>query len=61
VDAAHPGTDVTCALAGHRRHSRHGSLDRAAADQPLLWDFLDSYLLALEDGQWRILGDAVHA
>jgi len=25
-------------------------------DQSLLWDFLDSYLLALEDGQWRILG-----
>lgn len=29
-------------------------------DQSLLWDFLDSYLLALEDGQWRILGDVVH-
>ena len=29
-------------------------------DQSLLWDFLDSYLLALEDGQWRIWGDVVH-
>jgi hypothetical protein len=29
-------------------------------NQSLLWDFLDSYLLALEDGQWRILGDVVH-
>jgi hypothetical protein len=32
----------------------------ARPDQSLLWDFLDSYLLALEDGQWRILGDVVH-
>lgn len=29
-------------------------------DQSLLWDFFDSYLLALEEGQWRILGDVVH-
>jgi hypothetical protein len=28
--------------------------------QSLLWDFPDSYLLALEEGQWRILGDLVH-
>jgi hypothetical protein len=31
-----------------------------AANQSLLWDFLDSYLLALEEGRWRILGDVVH-
>jgi hypothetical protein len=30
------------------------------SDQSLLWDFLDSYLVALEDGRWRILGDVVH-
>jgi hypothetical protein len=30
-------------------------------DQSLLWDFLDSYLVAIEDGSWRILGDVVHA
>jgi hypothetical protein len=30
-------------------------------DQSVLWDFLDSYLLAIEDGSWRILGDVVHA
>jgi hypothetical protein len=29
-------------------------------DQSLLWDFLDSYLVAIEDGRWRILGDVVH-
>jgi hypothetical protein len=25
-----------------------------------IWNFLDSYPLAIEEGQWRILGDAVH-
>jgi ketosteroid isomerase-like protein len=29
-------------------------------DKSVLWDFLDSYLLAVEEGQWRILGDVVH-
>jgi hypothetical protein len=29
-------------------------------DQSLQWDVLDSYLLALEERQWRILGDVVH-
>jgi hypothetical protein len=29
-------------------------------DRSVLWDFLDSYLVAIEDGRWRILGDVVH-
>jgi hypothetical protein len=29
-------------------------------DQSILWDFLDSYMVASEDGRWRILGDVVH-
>jgi hypothetical protein len=29
-------------------------------DGSMLWDFLDSYLLAAEQGRWRILGDVVH-
>jgi hypothetical protein len=29
-------------------------------DQLLLWDFMDSYLVAIEDGRWRILGEVVH-
>jgi hypothetical protein len=29
-------------------------------DKSVLWDFLDSYLLTVEEGQWRILGDVVH-
>jgi hypothetical protein len=28
-------------------------------DRSVLWDFVDSYLLALDSGQWRILGDVV--
>jgi hypothetical protein len=27
----------------------------------VIWDFLDSYLLAADEGRWRILGDVVHA
>ena len=30
------------------------------SDGSMLWDFLDSYLLASEQGRWRILGDVVH-
>jgi hypothetical protein len=30
------------------------------SEQSLLSDFLGSYLVALEDGRWRILGDMVH-
>jgi hypothetical protein len=29
-------------------------------DGSMLWDLLDSYLLAAEQGRWRILGDVVH-
>jgi hypothetical protein len=29
-------------------------------DQSVLWDFRDSYLLADDDGRWKILGDVVH-
>jgi hypothetical protein len=29
-------------------------------DKSVLWDFLDSYLLAVEEGQWADLGDVVH-
>ena len=29
-------------------------------DQSLLWDFLDSYLVAIEENRWQILGDVVH-
>jgi hypothetical protein len=30
-------------------------------DGSTIWEFLDSYLLAPEQGGWRILGDVVHA
>ena len=30
-------------------------------DGSTIWEFLDSYLLAPDKGQWRILGDVVHA
>jgi hypothetical protein len=29
-------------------------------DGSTIWEFLDSYLLAPEQGQWRILGGVVH-
>jgi hypothetical protein len=29
-------------------------------DGSTIWKFLDSYLLAIEEGQRRILGDVVH-
>jgi ketosteroid isomerase-like protein len=29
-------------------------------DGSTIWEFLDSYLLAAEQGRWRILGDVVH-
>jgi ketosteroid isomerase-like protein len=29
-------------------------------DGSTIWDFLDSYLLASEQGRWQILGDVVH-
>jgi hypothetical protein len=35
-------------------------LDRSPTRSILLWDFLDSYLVAIEDGRCRILGDVVH-
>ena len=31
-----------------------------SADGSTIWEFLDSYLLAAEQGRWRILGDVVH-
>lgn len=30
-------------------------------DGSTIWEFLDTYLLAAEQGRWRILGDVVHA
>lgn len=30
-------------------------------DGSTIWDFVDSYLVAFEQGRWRILGDVVHA
>jgi ketosteroid isomerase-like protein len=30
-------------------------------DGSTIWEFLDTYLLAPEQGRWRILGDVVHA
>jgi hypothetical protein len=30
-------------------------------DGSTIWEFLDSHLLAPDQGQWRILGDVVHA
>jgi hypothetical protein len=30
-------------------------------DRSIVWDFLDSYLVAIDDGRWRILGDVVHS
>jgi hypothetical protein len=29
-------------------------------DGSVLWEFLDSYLLAADEGHWHILGDVVH-
>ena len=29
-------------------------------DQSVLWGFRDSYLVADDDGRWKILGDVVH-
>jgi hypothetical protein len=28
-------------------------------DQSILWDFLDSYMVGIEEDRWRILGDVV--
>lgn len=30
-------------------------------DGSTIWDFVDSYLVAFEQGRWRILSDVVHA
>lgn len=44
---------------GSRRCLDHRPLARSPADQSILWDFLDSYIVGIEEDRWRILGDVV--
>jgi hypothetical protein len=47
-------------LSGRGAGIDHSAIDRSSARSITSLGFLDSYLVAIEDGRWRILGGVVH-